>query len=113
MTTICKYYLNYFLPIQSVLAHQLLLKKKTIFLDEVLLEPLEKTKIGPNIIPGIISNLGSTTPVNPQMHPLHMSKRLHLLGWDGFKMEVSAYPHDSENNYQEIMKCFTLFLQLS
>lgn len=74
---------------------------------------LEKTETEPNIIPGFISNPASTIRINPQMYSLNMSKRLHLLGWDGFEMEVSVYPHYSKNNYQEIKKCYTLFLQLS
>ena len=56
-------------------------------LKQILFERLEKKGIKGNIIPGFMSNLANTILANPQMNHLHINKRLHLLGWDGFELD--------------------------
>jgi len=56
-------------------------------LTQILMEQLENKGMEPAIIHGFVRDLANTILVNPHMTLLQINKRLHLLGWDDFKLD--------------------------
>ena len=52
-----------------------------------LIERLEKQGMEPGMIPGFIRSLANAILVYPDMNLSQANRRLHLLGWDNFKLD--------------------------
>ena len=56
-------------------------------LTHILIERLEDKGMELSIIHGFVRDLANTILHNPHMNLLHVNKRLHSLGWDGFELD--------------------------